>query len=122
MPVAIYVDDSFDWDFLILLLRNAGHTVISPRAVGTSRADDDVHLAFAAQNGYVVLTRDADDFDELHKQWQSQGRSHTGILLVYYEGDITKDMKPRDIVRAIGNLIASGVPITNEVHVLNHWR
>jgi hypothetical protein len=31
-------------------------------------------------------------------------------------------MKDRDIVRAIGNLEAAGVPIENELHVLNHWR
>lgn len=31
-------------------------------------------------------------------------------------------MKPRDIVHAIGNLLVSGLPITNKIHVLNHWR
>jgi hypothetical protein len=31
-------------------------------------------------------------------------------------------MKPPNIVRAIGKLEASGLPIANELHVLNHWR
>jgi hypothetical protein len=31
-------------------------------------------------------------------------------------------MEPPDVVRAIGNLLASGVPIAHEVHILNHWR
>jgi hypothetical protein len=31
-------------------------------------------------------------------------------------------MKDRDIVRAIRNLEAAGVAITNELHILNHWR
>jgi hypothetical protein len=31
-------------------------------------------------------------------------------------------MEPPDIVSAIGNLLKSGVPIANEIHVLNHSR
>jgi hypothetical protein len=31
-------------------------------------------------------------------------------------------MEPPDIVRAISKLLASGVPIANELYVLNHWR
>ncbi len=122
MPLSIYLDDNFDADLLIVLLRNAGHTVISPRDVGTSRADDDVHLEFAAQNGYSLLTANIKHFENLHADWQLQGRSHSGIFLVHYDGDMTKDMTFRDIVRAIGNLLSSGVPIANELHRLNHWR
>jgi hypothetical protein len=36
--------------------------------------------------------------------------------------DLYLDMEPPDIVQALGNLIASGLPIANEIHVLNHWR
>jgi predicted nuclease of predicted toxin-antitoxin system len=122
MPLSIYLDDCLDWNLLITLLCNAGHTVISPRDVGTSRADDDVHLEFATQNGCALLTKDIKDFENLHTDWQSQGRPHHGIFLVHYEGDVTKDMSYHDIVRAIGNLLASGVPIANEIHRLNHWR
>lgn len=31
-------------------------------------------------------------------------------------------MEPVDVVQAIGNLLASGIPITNEIHSLNQWR
>jgi hypothetical protein len=31
-------------------------------------------------------------------------------------------MKDHEIVRAIANLEAAGVPIESELHVLNHWR
>lgn len=122
MPFSLYLDDCLDWDLLIVLLRHAGHTVISPRDVGTRNWDDPDHLTYAAQQGYVLLTKDCDDFTQLHHDWQAQGRAHAGIFLVYYEGDVSKDMKPHDIVRAIGNLLASRLPVVNEVHVLNHWR
>jgi hypothetical protein len=122
MPLSIYLDDSLDADLLMVLLGNAGHTVISPRDVSMSRADDDVHLEFAAQNSCALLTKDIKDFENLHADWQSQGRSHYGIFLVHYDGDVTKDMTYADIIRAIDNLLASGVPIANEVHHLNNWR
>jgi hypothetical protein len=42
--------------------------------------------------------------------------------VVRRDNDPTRDMKDRDIVRAIGNLEAAKVPIENELHMLNHWR
>jgi len=51
-----------------------------------------------------------------------KGHRHHGILLIYEDNVRGKDMEPPDIVRAIGNLLASGLPIANEVHALNHWR
>jgi hypothetical protein len=31
-------------------------------------------------------------------------------------------MKDHNIVRAIGKLETSGMPVENEFHILNHWR
>jgi hypothetical protein len=33
-----------------------------------------------------------------------------------------RDLNDRGIVRAIGKLLASGLPLTDELHILNHWR
>ncbi|MCS6862557.1 MAG: DUF5615 family PIN-like protein [Abditibacteriales bacterium] len=120
--VALYLDDCADDDRLIAFLQNAGYTVISPRQVGTRHADDDIHLEYAAQHGCALITYDTDDFLTWHADWQAQGRTHSGIFLIYRENIKGKDMTPPDIVRAIGNLLASGLPITNEIYVLNHWR
>lgn len=120
--VTLYLDDCADDDRLIACLQNAGYTVISPRQVGTRHVDDDVHLEYAAQHDYVLVTYDTDDFLGWHATWQAQGRTHSGIFLIYRENIKSKDMMPPDIVRAIGNLLASGLPIANGVHVLNHWR
>jgi hypothetical protein len=118
----IYLDDSADSDERIQLLTNARHTVVSPRDVGTSRANDPVHLEYAVTHGCVLLTFDVDDFKALHRDWQAQGRAHSGIFVVYFENDRRRDMKSHDIIRAIDNLLASGLPIANEFHVLNQWR
>ena len=44
------------------------------------------------------------------------------VLLIYEDNILGKDMEPADIVRAITKLLASGIPIANEMHVLNQWR
>jgi hypothetical protein len=68
------------------------------------------------------LTRNARDFRQLHEAWQVQGRKHAGILAVYAERDLSKNMSDYDIVQAIKNFLASGIPIANQFVILNHWR
>lgn len=117
-----YLDDCADANDLILLLRQAGYGAHSPRAEGTRGVDDPIHLAHAAGRGYTLITKNPDDFILLHHEWQAKGRSHAGILLVYEDNIRGKDPEPADIVRAIGNLLAAGLPLANELHTLNHWR
>jgi hypothetical protein len=81
-------------------------------------ADDEEHLAYARQHGLVLLTKNPRDFRDVH----DQDSEHPGILLVYQDNDVTRDMQPSDIAQAILNLLAAGVPIAGEIHVLNHWR
>jgi len=118
----VYLDDDLDKNRLIALLQREGWTVISPRAIGTSGLSDEEHLTYCSQRDYPILTRNARDFRQLHEAWQAQGRKHSGILAVYAERDLSKNMSDYDIVRAIKKLLASGTPIANQFIVLNHWR
>jgi predicted nuclease of predicted toxin-antitoxin system len=120
--VDLYLDDCLDSDRLAALLTKAGHRVVTPRAAGTRGQSDDVHLEYAGRHGLALITRNADDFRDLHDLWHAEGRVHPGIWLVFLDNIKGKDMQPSEIVRAIGNLLASGVPIVNEIHTLNHWR
>jgi uncharacterized protein DUF5615 len=120
--VEFYLDDCADSDRLIRFLLQAGHSVRTPRSDNLIGVDDPVHLAHAAAHGCALLTKNPKDFRDLHDEWQAQGRSHHGILLICEDNVRGKDPEPADIVRAIGNLLASGLPIANELHVLNHWR
>ena len=38
------------------------------------------------------------------------------------ENNPARDMSPRGIARAIGKLLASGIPLEDSFHILNHWR
>jgi len=79
----LYLDDCADDDMLIASLRHAGHFVESPRSAGTRGWDDPDHWAYAAQRGYTLITKNPDDFVDLHSDWPNQGRTHGGILLIY---------------------------------------
>ena len=122
MPLSLYLDDCADDDTLAALLRRAGHQVHTPRVAGTSGVSDSEHLAYAAHHRYTLLTKDPDDFIDLHHQYQATNRPHSGILLIYEEKEVSKNMSRAQIVAALGNLVASGIPVANHIHNLNHWR
>lgn len=118
----LYLDDNSTKTSLVSLLLRANHQVMSPVNLGLAGGADARHLAACAGQRLVILTRDYDDFLDLHELVQATGGVHAGILVVRSDNDPSRDMKDRDIVRAIANLEAAGVAIENEFHVLNHWR
>jgi hypothetical protein len=120
--VDLYLDDCADSNRLVVLLEQAGHLVHTPRSENTVGIDDPDHLVYAAAHGYALIIKNPKDFRALHHDWQSQGRSHAGILLICEDNIRGKDMEPANVTRAIRNLLASGVPIVGELHVLNHWQ
>ena len=118
----LYLDDNSVKASLANLLRRAGHQVTLPADLGLAGASDPRHLASCAGRGLVPLTRDHDDFLDLHDLVQATHGRHAGILVVRADNDPARDMKDRDIVRAIANLEAARVPIENDFNILNHWR
>ena len=117
-----YLDDCAYSKLLVRLLQQAGHNAYTPRTENLIGADDPVHLTHAAAKGYTLITKTPEDFELLHQEWHQQGQAHHGILLVYQDNLHKKDMGPEDMVHAISKLLTSGLPIANELHVLNHWR
>jgi len=118
----IYVDEDLASALLIQLLQKAGHDVSTPAATGTLGKSDAVQLACAIREKRACLSRNYDDFEELHLLMAEGQGHHFGILIVRGENDPTRDMTPKGIVAAIRKLEASGVPIENEYIVLNQWR
>jgi hypothetical protein len=102
----LYLDDDIADHRLAALLRRAAHGVLLPADAGTAGASDARHLARAVEAGFVLLTRNHDDFLDLHLLVRRVAGVHSGILAVRYDNDRSRDMKLPDIVRAIGNLEA----------------
>ena len=118
----LYLDDDSAKAALAARLRKAGHQVIEPSSVGTTGVSDPRHLLYAVQHDFVLLTKNHDDFEDLHFLVRGTNGRHPGILVVRADHDPSRDMKDQDIARAIANLEISGVPIVDEFHILNHWR
>lgn len=118
----LYLDDCAYNRTLGALLRTEGLAAVTPLEAGLVGADDDRHLEYAGQHGYVPLTKDTEDFPKWHAQWRAQGKRHAGIVLIYEEGNVRKDMSLHETVQSLKNLFASGVQMENEMHILNQWR
>jgi predicted nuclease of predicted toxin-antitoxin system len=118
----LYLDDDVASALLTALLRAAGHDVQVPADVALAGHTDPEHLAHAVRDARVLLSRNYRDFEHLHMLVLTVQGHHSGILLVRRENDPSRNMSPRDIVRAIRNLEAAGVPLADECYPLNPWR
>jgi len=118
----LYLDDDIAKGALAARLRRAGHRVVVPADVNLSGAWDPGHLLHAARHGLVLISKNHDDFKELHLLVQATHGQHPGMAIIRADNDPRRDMKDADIVRAIRNLEQAGVSVLNEFHILNHWR
>ena len=51
---------------MVRLLQKAGHRVVLPADAGLSGVADPRHLTYTAQQDLVLLTKNHDDFEDLH--------------------------------------------------------
>jgi len=77
---------------------------------------DDSQLSFAANQGRLLLTANARDFTQLHRDWLCQGRTHAGIMLVPQQRYSTGEM-----VRRLLRAAASGVERTSGLYYLSNF-
>ncbi len=118
MSQRIYLDDrAYDRE-LVRRLEQAGHHVVTPVQAGTTGQPDEIHFRYAAEHDLILLTKNPDDFVELH----GKDAKHAGLLLIYQDNDPDRDMNREEIVRAVANLEQSGISLPGSVQVLNAWR
>ena len=118
----IYLDDNLAALALAGLLQKAGHDVVRPIDAGLVGAGDARHLEHAVRHGLIAMSSDSGDFEDLDRLILTCGGRHPGILVVRYENDPKRDMKPKHIAAAVGKLERSGTALRSQVVVLNHWR
>ncbi len=118
----LHLDEDFASTLLVKLLVKAGHDVQTPTDSGTLGQDDPLQLVHAIRENRLLLSFNYGDFEHLHLlSLQARGH-HPGILVVRREKDSRKNMSPREIVRALGNLESAGVPLDDQYYILNHWK
>ena len=116
----LYLDDDFAEALLVTLLRQAGHDVQIPADVGLVGEYDSVHLTHAIREDRALLSRNHDDFENLHDLIMQVQGHYPGLLIVRRDNDPARDLKPSGIVRALRKLLTASVPICDQFHILNH--
>lgn len=118
----LYLDDDSARSLLVKLLIRAGHDVQTPAQANTTGFSDPQHLIHTISNDRVLVSGNHRDFAVLHDLVLQSSGHHPGILVVRKDNDQVRDLSPRGIEIAIRNLVASGMPIADQLIVLNHWR
>lgn len=117
MSLQLLLDEDSQAKYLVNLLRVAGHNVVTINEAGLMGRSDSFVLEYARQQGRVLLTRNCDDFEEIHQI----NPVHPGILAVYQNPDSTKNMSYQVIVKAIANIENAGYALENKFVILNQW-
>jgi predicted nuclease of predicted toxin-antitoxin system len=120
--VRILIDENMISRRLAARLQAAGHNTVLADDVGLMTVSDARVLAWAVRQDRPVLTRDHGDFVDLHDLVLDCGGYHPGMLIVRFDNDPRHNLTERGIITALANLEASGMPIPDQIHVLNHWR
>jgi predicted nuclease of predicted toxin-antitoxin system len=118
----LYLDDDIASPLLAQTLRRAAHDVRTPADAGLPGASDSVHFRRAVLEGRIILTRNYDDSEDLHNLVIDAGGRHPGVLVVRRDNPKRRNMKPHDVVRALGKLEMVGAPIVDQCDELNHWQ
>lgn len=113
----LLVDEDTQARTLVRLLREAGHDVLTVDEAGLRSLADDEVLTRAIDENRVLLTRNCGDFLVL----SSRVREHPGILGIYQDANMAKNLAYPGIVRAIANLEEAGVSLFGEFLSLNAW-
>ncbi len=117
MSLKLLLDEDSQAKYLVNLLRVSGHDVVTVNELSLGGFPDSVVLDDAREKRRTLLTRNCDDFLELH----GLNPNHAGILAVYQSPDIAKNMSYQGIVKAIANLEMAGYELENQFVILNQW-
>ena len=78
----LYMDEDSMEEALVRALGTRGLDVLTAQAAGMIERNDADHLAFATRERRVLCTHNVGDFWALHEEVLSQGRHHSGIILM----------------------------------------
>jgi predicted nuclease of predicted toxin-antitoxin system len=115
----VLLDENLSDPRLAARLRASGHDPILAPDVGLLSATDARLLIFSITQDFPVLTRDSEDFEDLHDLVISAAGHHAGILIVRFDNDPRHNLTDRGIATAVGKLESSGIPVRDRIHVLN---
>ena len=103
MSLRLLLDEDSQAQLLVKLLTLAGHDVLTINQASLTGSSDEVVLECTRKERRILLTHNCDDFEELHLA----NPIHPGILAIYRDDNLLKNMSFKAIVKAIANLEAA---------------
>src|SRR3954449_3078971 len=97
----IVIDENLSSQRLAARLRTIGHDVVLVDDVGLLSASDARILTWAIGQDRSVLTRDSEDFEELHDLVLASGGHHPGVLFVRFDRKPRHNMTGQGIATAV---------------------
>jgi len=116
--VRLYVDeDAMDGD-LVRGLRSRGIDIVTATDVNMVCRPDEQHLKWATAQNRVLYSFNVADFHEIHTEWMTAGRMHSGIVLAQQKRYSTGE-QIRRLTRLMN--VFSGEEMENREEFLNRW-
>lgn len=116
--IRLYLDEDSMSRSLVHALRARGVDVTTALDEGMIERDDAEHLDYATDQGRVLYTFNVGDFNRLHKEYLTQGKSHAGIVLApqqrYSVGE-----QMRRLLRLMATKSANDMK--NDIEFLSTW-
>ena len=118
MKIRLYMDEDSMCEALVKALRTRGVDVVTASDERMIHRDDADHLDYATKQGRVLVTRNIQDFYELHTIYLTEGKHHAGIILVPQQR-YTVGEEMRRLLKIIAAKPAEAMQ--NHVEFLNAW-
>jgi predicted nuclease of predicted toxin-antitoxin system len=118
----LLLDENMSDRRLATRLRAQRHDPILATEAGLVSVTDARVFVWAITQALPVLTRDSEDFTDLHDLIMAACGHLSGVLVVRFDNDLRHNLTDRGIASAINKLESSSVPIPDRIHVLNQWR
>ena len=99
------------WEARANALRSFGFDVLTALGAGNEALSDAGQLAFATSEGRLIVTANARDYSQLHREWMDSARNHSGIVLALQEYGYSPGEFARRMLRLAVTL--NGAPTTN---------
>ena len=118
MTIRLYFDEDSMHRGLTRALRARGVEVITALDAGMIEREDQEHLDYATEQGYVLCTFNVGDFHRLHGEYLVQGRRHAGIIFMQQQR-FSVGEQMRRLLRLLASKSAG--EMENWVEFLSMW-
>ena len=117
--LAFYLDEDAMSRRLIQAMRSRGLNVLSVSEAGLIHRSDDTHLAYATQQNRVLYSFNVAHFCQIHSDWLTVAKTHSGILLGHQQRRYSVGTQLRGLLRLSAQCNAA--EMRDRLEFLSDW-